>query len=280
MTDHAERLYTQPSVDDLFRPIPVGGPTDAGSMPAALEALTARIGRPSAFGGGGGPSVRWRSEAWTLMLEGRDGLQLWVHRTADLEASDLAAFEGGVGDGPGQAVRYTDLPYLWQIHTSSTGTHQPASAAAPPATSWERVEESLQATMQAWVTQMPDQLGPDADWAASFDILNRADGNRRLVVLYSPRDDLSVFINDEDGPDDDAGKEDSMVSRGWMEWLPVLRWWQAAFAPDAGGAAAAARLIVAELHLRGASSPDDLVVADITAGEAGQLSLPGLGIVR
>ncbi|MGW1107350.1 hypothetical protein [Streptomyces sp. NPDC002540] len=212
-----------------------------------------------------------------MLDEGRDGPQLSVRRTAELEERDLEIFDRGVGDEPGQSPGYAALPYVWQVQASGQDAPPPALAAARTASNWERLEESLQTLMQAWSTQMPDQFGADGDWEAAFDIVNRADGNRVLAVLYSPGDDLSVFIHDKEGPNI-SGQQEAMTGRGWQEWLPVLRWWEAHFTPGAEGAAAAARLVIAELRFRGACSPCDLSVTRISGGAPGRLFLPGLGI--
>ncbi|MFF5273755.1 hypothetical protein [Streptomyces sp. NPDC000133] len=275
----AEQLYTQPSGDDLLRlPVALG---HQSTVPAVLRTLTDRIGPPTYYGGrADGPSIRWRSESRTLLLDqGRDGLQLTVRRTADLEGREFEIFERGVGDEPGQTPRYAALPYLWQLHTSDQGTPPPAVAATHTASSWERLEESLQTLLAAWSAQIPDQLGADGDWAPGFDIVNRADAKRVLAVHYSARDDLSAFVHDQDGPEV-AGQREAITGRGWQEWLPVLRCWESYFAPGAEGAAAIARLVVAELRFRGADSPRDLSVTRIDAFVPGQLILPGLGIGR
>ncbi|MFB6988604.1 hypothetical protein [Streptomyces sp. NPDC056304] len=274
---HAEQLYTQPSTDDLLR-LPVTLEPQA-TVPGVLRTLTDRIGRPTSYGGSAdGPSIRWRSESRTLLLDqGQDGLQLTVRRTADLEEREFEIFERGVGDGPGQALRYADLPYLWQLYTSHQGTPPPAVAAAHTASNWERLEESLQTLLTAWSAQIPDQLGAGGGWAPGFDIVNRADDDRVLAVLYSARDDLSAFIHDQDGPEV-TGQQEAITGRGWQAWLPVLRCWESYFTPDADGAAAIARLVVAELRFRGADSPRDLSVTRIDASVPGRLFLPGLGI--
>ncbi|MEV7955205.1 hypothetical protein [Streptomyces sp. NPDC088141] len=276
----------QPSADDLSRP-PIAlvqlataslSAQRSDAVPAALQAVTDRIGHPTVYGGSAiGPNIRWRSESRTLLLDqGQDGLQLAVRRTAELEEREGEIFARGVGDEPGQIPRYADLPYVWQVHPSGQGAPPPA-VATHTASSWERLEESLRTLFQSWSTQMPDLFGTGDDWEAAFDIVNRADDNRRLAVLCSARDDLSFFIHDQDGPEV-PGQHEAITDRGWQRWLPVLRWWEAYFAPGAEGAAAAARLIVTELRFRGASSPRDLSVTRIDGGAPGQLILPGLGI--
>lgn len=285
----AEQLYAQPSDDDLVRePIPLAPqpPDSSGqrrSQPlhAVLSALTGAIGQPTFYGGStGGPSIRWRSEGRTLLLDsGQDGLRLSVRRTAELEQHEMAIFERGVGGGPGQVPRYADLPYLWQLRTSDQGTPAPPPAVALTAADWVQLEESLRTMLEAWSIQMPEQLGIGDDWMAAFDIINHADEDRRLVVLFSMEDELSLLIHDQDGPEVD-GQEDAMMDRGWRNWLPVLRWWQTWFMPGPQGAAAAARLVVEELRFRGADSPRVLSITGLSGGSRGQLALPGLSIGR
>ncbi|MFE5652087.1 hypothetical protein ACFQ8Q_23535 [Streptomyces cyaneofuscatus] len=71
-----------------------------------------------------------------------------------------------------------------------------------------------------------------------------------------------------------------MNSRGWQDFVPLLRWWEAHFARTAAGAREAAHLIVSEAQKQGARNPGDLQLADVRveAENPGRLSLPGLGI--
>ncbi|QNE73432.1 hypothetical protein F0344_01290 [Streptomyces finlayi] len=251
-----------------------------------LKVLAPRMGVPALYGGDSrGPNIRWRDGARCLLLDsgeagGRESaLRLTSHTTDALEQRERVLFEQGVGDGDGQLPAYADLPVLWQLHRDAAAAPPPLPPCVAP--DWERLEESLRTLMLAWATQLPSQA---AGGSAGFDVVNHADGDRPLTFLYGPEDGLVVMVDDEDAAPDDVAHEQEMAARGWHDRaIPVARWWVSGFDADASGAAATARLAVAELRARGARRPSDLGVADITctdvAGEEiGRLTLPGLGL--
>ncbi|MFB7481946.1 hypothetical protein ACFUEM_25370 [Streptomyces anulatus] len=189
-----------------------------------------------------------------------------MRRTAALERSEADRFRRA-------AAATEDLPFLWQW--------QPIPAAPPPppapvAPDWTSLRASLEALLRSWCDQLEGQLGQDD---AGFDIVVSADGRpRRLVVLVSPADSVTVLVDDRDGAHGDDHRAE-MAGRGWQDFIPLHRWWGSYFERTSAGAAAAAHLIVTEVRARGAQSPHDLRLADVGAGEGeGLLTLPGLGI--
>ncbi|MGG7569240.1 hypothetical protein [Streptomyces sirii] len=241
-----------------------------------LEAVVERIGPPTLYGGGAyGPSIRWRTKGRTLLLDqGVEGLQLSAHRTARLEQDELARFGRGVGDGPDQVSYASSLPYLWQLYRSGLGSPPEVVPAGYVAPDWERLEEALESLLRAWGEQLPAQVGGDA---AAFNIVNRADDDRAVGLLCGRTEGLVVLVDDRGVPGGTPPEE--MEGRGWE--VPLMGWWETNFAkPGWESAAAAARLAVAELRFRGARSPQDLGLDDVSCADRGVLTLPGLGIGR
>ncbi|WP_143169130.1 hypothetical protein [Streptomyces sp. NBRC 110465] len=229
------------------------------------------LGPPTLYGGNvAGPTVRWQTPSHTVILDSpgiaRDGLQLSVRRTSTLRTLEAEHFRHA------HELRVEDLPFLWQWQPVPTELPPPSAPVAPD---WTTLRASLGALLRAWCEQLEAQLGQDD---AGFDIVISADGKpRRLVVLVSPADSLTVLVDDRDGTQD--GHHAEMSARGWQDFIPVHCWWGAYFERTPAGAAAATRLIVAELQARGAQDPRDLRLADVGAGEGdGLLTLPGLGI--
>ncbi|MFD3654465.1 hypothetical protein [Streptomyces sp. NPDC058620] len=283
MADAVERLWRRPPDEDSPRSavrLPHAG-EQGEAVRHALGMLVPLMGVPTLYGGDShGPNIRWRDDARCLLLDGEEGiLRLTSHPTAALEQRERALFERGVGDGDGQVHAYADLPFLWQLRRDAEGGPPPLPPCVAP--DWERLEESLRSLMLAWATQLTAQTG---DGSAAFDLVNHADGDRPLTFLYGPEDGLVVMVDDEDAPVDDAAHERAMTTRGWHDRaIPVARWWVSTFDPDPSGAAATAGLAVAELRTRGARTPSDLGVADVTCTdtsgeEIGRLTLPGLGL--
>lgn len=247
--------------------------TDAAR--AVLEAVVARIGHPTLYGGDAyGPNIRWRTDERTLLLDhGVEGLQLSARRTAELEQEEFACFERGVGEGAEQVSYASSLPYLWQLYRSGPGSPPKVFPAGYVAPDWERLEEALESLLRAWGEQLPAQVGDDA---AAFNIVNRADNDRAVGLLCGRMDGLTVLVDDRGVPDGGTPPEE-MEARGWQ--VPLMGWWEANFAePGWGSAAAAAWMAVAELRLRGARSPRDLGLDDVSCADRGLLTLPGLGV--
>ncbi|MFC9247705.1 hypothetical protein ACFT7S_27965 [Streptomyces sp. NPDC057136] len=288
LADAVEQLYRRDPDEDPLRSAVLlrytGEQSDA--VRQALGVLVPRMGVPTLYGGDSrGPNIRWRDGARCLLLDSNESdsressLRMTSHTTAALEQRERAFFERGVGDRDGQVHTYADLPLLWQLHRDGAAGPPPLPPCVAP--DWERLEESLRSLMLAWATQLPSQIG---DGSAAFDLVNHADGDRPLTFLFGPEDGLVVMVDDEDAAMDDTVHEQAMTTRGWHDRaIPVAQWWVSSFDPDASGAAATARLAVAELRARGARRPSDLGVADVTCTDAagediGRLTLPGLGL--
>lgn len=288
LVDAAQQLHHRAPDGDPLRSavlLPYSGGQTA-SVRRTLRALIPRMGVPTLYGGDSrGPNIRWRDDDRCLLLDSGEGgraesaLRLTSHATAELEERERVIFGRGVGDREGQARAYADLPVLWQLREVGAATASPLPPCVAPG--WERLEESLRSLMLAWVTQLPAQA---PEGSAAFDLVNHADGDRPLTFLYAPDEGLVVMVDDEDAPLDDAAHEKSMAVRGWHDRaIPVAQWWVSSFGADASGAAATARLAVAELRARGARHPSDLGVVDVTCTDAtgeeiGRLTLPGLGL--
>ncbi|MFL0025986.1 hypothetical protein ACJBCE_24005 [Streptomyces sp. NBUL23] len=275
----AAHLMRTASAQELQPPValgirPASPPARLGveRLRQAIDAVSESLGPPTLYGGTAvGPTIRWRTPSHTVILDSPDvaegGLQLSVRRTEALELSEADRFRHATG------LDTADLPFLWQWQPIPTAPPPPS---APVAHDWASLRAPLVALLRAWCEQLEAQLGQDD---AGFDIVVDAEGKpRRLVVLVSPADSLTVLVDDRDGADSDDHHAE-MTSRGWQEPIPLHRWWGAYFERTPTGAAAAAQLIEAELRARGAQTPHDLRLADIGAGEGhGLLVLPALGI--
>lgn len=262
----------QPPVTLGICPAPPVARSGAERLRQAIDAVSESLGPPTFYGGSAvGPTIRWRTPSHTVILDSPDaaegGLQLSVRRTETLELSEADRFRHARG------LDTADLPFLWQWQPTPTAPPPPP---APVARDWTSFRASLEALLRAWCEQLEAQLGQDD---AGFDIVVDAEGKpRRLVVLVSPADALTVLVDDRDGADSDDHHAE-MAGRGWQDFIPLHRWWGAYFERTPAGAAAAAELISTELQARGAQAPHDLRLADVGAGEGhGLLTLPALGI--
>ncbi|MGW7095892.1 hypothetical protein [Streptomyces sp. NPDC054874] len=261
----------QPPVTLLSRAAPLTRSGTEGFR-QAIDAVSESLGPPTLYGGSAaGSTIRWRTPSHTVILDSpyvtEGGLQLSVRRTDALELSEADRFRHARG------LDTADLPFLWQWQPIPTAPPPPSVPVAPD---WTSLRASLEALLRAWCEQLEAQLGPDD---AGFDIVVDAEGRpRRLVVLVSPADSLTVLVDDRDGADS-GDHHAEMTGRGWQDFIPVHRWWGAYFERTSAGAAAAAELIGTELRARGAQGPHDLRLADVGAGEGhGLLVLPALGI--
>ncbi|MGW0670628.1 hypothetical protein [Streptomyces sp. NPDC002746] len=200
------------------------------------------------------------------------------------------------------------MPYLWQVVYDPKAAAPPLPA-GPHAGTWGQLEASLTDVLRSFCSPHPlltpiddwelghtwGQLEPSLtdvlrsfcsphplltpidDWELGFNIVNRADHDQHLAVLCAPSDGLALFQQDHKHTRDEAHDE-AMSERGWDEKLPVHNWWMASFEPTLENASKAARLASIEMQLRGASSPADLALTQVSAGQMGQLLLPGLPI--
>ncbi|MFI1929261.1 hypothetical protein [Streptomyces sp. NPDC020330] len=271
LLQHANTQEERPPVALGPRYAPSATRSSAQALRKSIDAVSERLGPPALYGGNAfGPTIRWRASAHTVILDAPGvarGLQLSVRRTFALKALESQRFRHA------HELKVEDLPILWQWQPVPV---EPAPPSAPVAPNWTALRVSLEAVLRAWCDQLEDQLGQDD---AGFDIVFDADSKlRRLVVLVSPADSLTVLVDDRDGAHEGVHHAE-MSARGWQDFIAVHCWWGSYFERTPAGAKAAARLIVAELQARGAQSPEDLLLADVGAGEGdGLLTLPGLGI--
>ncbi|MER5813747.1 hypothetical protein [Streptomyces californicus] len=263
----------QPPVTLGICPAPPVARSGTEKLRQAIDAVSESLGPPTFYGGSAvGPTIRWRTSTHTVILDSpgvaKSGLQLSVRRTEALELSEADRFRRARG------LDTADLPFLWQWQPIPTAPPPPP---VPVARDWTSFRASLEALLRAWCEQLEAQLGQDD---AGFDIVvDAGDRPRRLVVLVSPADALTVLVDDRDGADS-GDHHAEMTGRGWQDFIPLHRWWGAYFERTPAGAAAAAELIGTELRARGAQAPHDLRLADVGAGEGhGLLTLPALGII-
>ncbi|MFI7094840.1 hypothetical protein [Streptomyces lydicus] len=207
-----------------------------------------------------------------MLARGAEGLQLSVRRTAELEGMDRAAFECVQAD---PVSYFRQLPYLWRLSPHGKAAALPALPAAPTAPDWHWVEETLKALLRAWWEQLPAQIGADV---AGFNIVPRGEHAgtfSTLSVLCSQSDGVMLLVDDRAVRG--GTPSEVMAGRGWHD--RIMGWWQRDFY-DLGprGSAAAARMAVEEMRLRGVDSPAELGVAEVRCEGGGHLMLPGLAL--
>lgn len=237
-------------------------------------AIVAEIGEPTLYGGSAeGPGVRWRTEERLVLLSGDSfGARLSVHRTEDLEGEERRSFEWGGTWSAQESHDFGFLPYLWQLDRGGPGERPEVLPGGRLAPYWDHLQDALELLLTAWAEQLPVQVGED--WA-TFSILNRADNKRHLSVVLDG-DGLGLMLDDREGPDTPEHTVE-MQCRGWRTY--DRGWWRVTFPdPDGAAAAAAARIVIAEVRARGAAGPEDLEPYDISCNDRGTLRLPGLGL--
>ncbi|MFF4285625.1 hypothetical protein ACFY0R_09895 [Streptomyces sp. NPDC001633] len=275
--------FVHPSESDFQRAPVILRPLDEDASAEQREAATAevldviveRIGPPTLYGGGAaGPVIRWRDEHRTVLLDRSPrGLQLSVRRTAELEAKEKAEFANGTPEDP--ATYFSRLPYLWQLQSGIDVSTPLAVPAVPLAPDWQCLEESLKALLRAWWEQLPTQIGHDT---AGFNIVpcrGSAGTFSTLSVLCSKDDGVLLLVDDREVPSGTSSAV--MAGRGWHD--RIMGWWQRDFY-DLGseGPAAAARMAVEEMRVRGVASPSDLGIADVRCEDGGLLTLSGFAL--
>ncbi|AKA06711.1 hypothetical protein SAZ_33075 [Streptomyces noursei ZPM] len=284
--DLAVHLHDHPTNGD-FQAAPVTLYEYSGGVPVTrrrsmtrevLDGAIKRIGPPTLCGGDAtGPVVRWRDDQRTLLLDhGQQALRLCVRRTSELEAEERARFAPCQQSDP--VGFYTGLPYVWQLYGGGVGSPPLGFPAVPPAPDWSWLEGSLAQLLSGWWEQVPVQLGYGD--AVGFNIDFRGEDQHsveRVSVMCEEPGGLVLLVDDRAVPG--GTPEDVMRARGWRQ--RIMGWWQRDFEDDgADGAARAAKMVVEELLLRGARSPDALKVTDVRAERGGLLALPGLAIAR
>ncbi|MGI5348706.1 hypothetical protein ACQEU8_11000 [Streptomyces sp. CA-250714] len=266
----------------LFRHAPDASlPQRRAAFSAFFDALVGSIGEPTLYGGSAsGPDVRWRTTERLLTLRG-DSRRIWLegHSTQDEEDDEYRIFKWGGAWHADEPSDFAVLPYVWQLDRQGPGDNPEIWPGGRLAMSVERLRESLELLLAAWIEQLPAQVG--AYWAG-FVIVNCCDGGRELLVSFDADTGLSLSIDVRDVPKDEESQEAvaAMRERGWQHRNRFR--WRAEFpAPDRHAASAAARLIAADLAARGAKVPeDDLRVRDVSCFDHGSFDLFGLGIPR
>lgn len=86
---------------------------------------------------------------------------------------------------------------------------------------------------------------------------------------------MLLLVDDRAEPDGTPSAV--MAGRGWHD--RIMGWWQRDFYDlGAEGPAAAARMAVEEIRLRGVDSPAQLGMAEVRCEGGGLLTLPGLAL--
>ncbi|MFI9204931.1 DUF6301 family protein [Streptomyces sp. NPDC053048] len=248
-----------------------------------LGALVDSIGQPTSYGGSGaGPDVRWRSANRVLRLLG-DGRRFCLRAdpAEELEADEMATFEhGGPSGGPDGPSDFPRLPYAWQLHRYGPGEEPVYLPGGRLALTMEHLREALELLLPAWAEQIPAQLGEDR---MSVTLVNHRDRKRTMAISYDVKNGIDIRVGGRSGDDAEAA-DAAMLAAGWQRHG---KRWKAVFKdPDDASAVAAARLLVAELRVRGVTDPmRDLSVksygcGSVTYGTQGFLRLTGLGIGR
>ncbi|MFI1394783.1 hypothetical protein [Streptomyces sp. NPDC020681] len=281
--DFALTLHDAPDAYVGRQPVPVLAHPSGASLRERREtfrevyaAIVARIGEPTLYGGSAdGPNVRWRDARRTVLLAGMlQGATLSVHGTDALETEEHRTFEWGGAWSADESHDFELLPYTWQLDRSGPGERPVAPrTGGRMASCLEHFQIALELLLDAWIEQLPVQVGDD--WAG-FCVTSAADRGRQLQISYAIQDGLQLSVDDRDG-EDSPERAQLMRSRGWH--FRDRGWWQTEFQePERPEAAEVARLAVAELRARGTKEPKELRARDVSCKDRGELWLPGLGI--
>lgn len=234
------------------------GEFESDDVQSVLSDLVQRFGRPTQCAGRfDGLDVQWYAESRVVTLCVRAGGRIQL-------ASDRC---GSSGRGPNSVG--ADEQCLWRYQRGGPFRPPPATSVAPD---WEQLQSGLESLLGSW-SQCLEILFGDSD--AGF-VIDHGDG--QLILMVCASDDIAVFADRRDGTDSDGALLAAMMARGWSSFIPVLSWWDAYYDRTAVGAAAAARLVVAELKARGVASPGSLCLERVSLGDDGRLDVPGARI--
>jgi hypothetical protein len=232
------------------------------------EAIVARIGQPTLLGGTmQGPSVRWSNRERTLLLSGDHGeATLSAHQAASFARDEFWSFDSG------------RLPYTWQLDRHGPGhDHGWTFNGHAAADDWTSAEERLAGMLASWAEHIPVQA--PGDWVG-FKIWASRDWGRAMIVSFDPSDtnrEFHVAIEDRDHAQTPE-RAAEMRARGWQN-VDEHRWWRTELPEtDPTAAAALARVVVTDLRARGTTCPDEVTALDISAGDDGELWVPGIGV--
>ncbi|WP_406490604.1 hypothetical protein OHB06_00940 [Streptomyces sp. NBC_01604] len=244
------------------------------------EAIVERIGQPTLLGGAAyGPSVRWCTAERLLLLSGDHGhAALSVHDTHAFARQEWFTFDSTPGSTPDGAHRLGDLPYTWQLDRKGPGQ-------APSwtyngmrvADNWEHAQSALELMLASWAEQIPVQA--PGDWVG-FQLRSARDWNRDMVIAYTHRDHGHEFyaaIYDRDS-EQTPQRAAQMRERGWQDLDEHQRWRIRLPETDPQAPATIARVVIADVRARGATCPDELTAWDVSAGDHGDLRVPGIGV--
>ncbi|MFJ8983068.1 hypothetical protein [Streptomyces sp. NPDC102282] len=237
-----------------------------------VSEVESRVGAPDLYAGGAaGVLVRWHYGRNALTLAQEQGVTMSLQQSATLDAAEAAAFQGGVGTSPGQALNYSELPYLWQVQRDSARDRP----GVPPTSDWSQLEQALQTLLELWVDQT--SLLYETGWCdeVAFDVTKHSSEDRILGLLQSADDGLALFLHDDRAAVDQSDPDD-MVARGWQQRIQQLRAWIASFVPGPDAAVTAAGIVVRELRLRGADTPLSVSLTALSSTGRNRLRLPGI----
>ncbi|WP_405484381.1 hypothetical protein [Streptomyces sp. NBC_00009] len=232
------------------------------------ETIVARVGRPTLLGGTAhGPSVRWSNRERTLLLSGDHGVAtLSAHQAESFARDEFWSFDSG------------RQPYAWQLDRHGPGhDHGWTFNGHAAADDWTSAEERLAGMLASWAEHMPVQA--PGDWAG-FKVWASRDRGRTMIVSFDPSDtncEFHVAIEDRDH-EQTPERATEMRARGWQS-VDEHRWWRTTLPEtDPTAAAALARVVVTDLRARGTTCPDEVTAWDISAGDDGELWVPGIGV--
>ncbi|AVV44728.1 hypothetical protein C6376_28195 [Streptomyces sp. P3] len=114
----------------------------------------------------------------------------------------------------------------------------------------------------------------------SFKLWASRDWGRTMIVSYEPSKTNREFYASIDDRDHEQTTERAtqMRARGWQDLDEVGRWRTRLPETDPTAPATLARMIVTDLRARGTVCPDEVTAWDISAGDNGELWVPGIGV--
>lgn len=232
------------------------------------EAIVARIGQPTLLGGTThGPSVRWSNRERTLLLSGdHSEATLSAHQAESLARDEFWNFDSG------------RLPYTWQLDRHGPGRDPGWTFNGHAAEDdWASAEERLAGMLASWAEHMPIQA--PGDWAA-FKLWAARDWGHTMIVSFNPSDthcEFHIAIDDRDH-EQTPERAEEMRARGWQN-VDEHRWWRTELPEtDPTAATALARVAITDLRARGTTCPAEVTAWDISAGDDGELWVPGIGV--